>query len=302
MKNLNQIISALLLPAILYSSCQKIDLIPEKNIGEDNLRSAKKISCEVAEFSSLYGSPGNLQNQIHFKKSFANGSINKITSVVYSGGDISNMVTYQLIQKDRTISFIREGTNDTAFVVTLNSNGQVTGTRGGNKPDFNYLPTSFTYSNARLTSMKINFSGKELVSSFNFQNGNLRSIQDQVTADETPGRIEYEYGVGTKVSKQLYFDEPRKFSWNTFTLLQFMGFFPELDGESVRTRTTVYWENNYKAYDRKLINHQIDGNGRLMQYAVSGVADGEISMRYLLDWNCSANAVIGSQETQNTGN
>ena len=184
------------------------------------------------------------------------------------------------------MSVVLEGTADTLFVAVLNQQGKVLYTRDGNKPDFQYLPTSFSYSNDRIASMKINFNGKQLESKFNFSAANVTSIEDVSLTGETPARIEYQYGTGTKIRQQSYFDEPRKFTWNTFTLLQFVGLFPELDGDALRTKTTVYWENNYKIYERQLVNHQVDSEGRLLQYAVSSPTDGLVSMRYFLEWSC----------------
>ena len=289
---MNNIVTRILPVSLLtfaaLTSCQKTNFVATEDLTADLSRSANNKKCEVAEFRSVYGAPGNLQNQMHYQKSYnSNGHINKITAVIYSGGSISNTATFDIVRKQRTISFLKEGTSDTLFVVTLNNKGQVISTANGNKPDFQFLPTTFTYLNDNVSEMKIHFMGKELVSDFKYRDGNLISIEDKSIAGETPGKIEYEYNIGNKVSKQHYFDEPRKFTWNTFTLLQFIGMFPELDGQSLRTRAIVYWENNYKAYDRKIVNHQVDGNGRLLQYAVSAPEDGEISMRYFLDWNCT---------------
>ena len=293
--NLARILPFSLISIAAFTSCQKTNFTASEELTEDLARSANNKKCDAAEFRSVYGATGNLENKVHYQKVYDNrGNITKITAVIHNGGSIATTTSFEIVRKGRTLSFVKEGSSDTAFVVALNNKGQALSTNDGNKPDFQFLPTSFTYSNGMVSTMQIHFIGKELVSDFKFRDGNLIAIEDHALAGEIPGRIEYEYNTGNTVNKQYYFDEPRKFTWNTFTLLQVMGLFPELDGKSLRTRAIVYWENNYKAYDRKIVNHQLDGNGRLLQYAVTSPADGEISMRYFLGWNCSANELIAS--------
>lgn len=293
--NIYRFTSLSTLALILFSSCQKNNLAPSDTIEEDISKANFKKACAVAQYRFVYGAPGNLQDQIVYNKEFdKNGKSGKITAAVYSGGAITGMATYKLEFRKNNLSVVRDGTSDTLFVAEMNSNGKVISTRNGNKPDFQYLPTSFNYSNDRLSMMSIDFAGKQLVTNFNYSGANVTSIEDVAQGGQTPARIEFQYGT-TKVKQQSYFDEPRKYTWNTFTLLQFLGLFPELDGDALRTKTTVYWENNYKIYERHLVNHQVDSEGRLLQYAVSSPTDGEISMRYFLDWNCSvANPVVAN--------
>ena len=281
---------SLLTGSIFFTSCQKNEFIPEVSSQDELLLASNNKSCTVTEFSGMYNNPGQVKDIIYSKAFHANGKLNKITAAVYSGGAIVSSATYSVQWKKDRIALIYDGTADTLLVAVLNQNGRVVTTRDGNKPDFQYLSTSFDYSNNKVNTMKIHFSGTDLLANFHYTNGNITRIDDIGDGSTTPGKIEYQYATGDKIKQQQYFDEPRKFSWNTLTLLQYLGLFPELDGENLRTRTTVDWGNNYIAYDKVLVNHQVDQQGRLMQYAVTDPADGTISCRYSLNWNCSTNA------------
>ncbi len=281
---------SLLTGSILFTSCQKNQFIPDVSTEDELLRASKNKSCAVTEFRCTYNTPEPMQDIVYSKTFHANGKLQKITAAVYSGGAIIGSSTYSVQWKKDRVALIYDGTADTLLVAVLNQNGRVVSTRDGNKPDFEYLPTSFNYSNNKVNAMKIHFSGTDLLANFHYSNGNITRIDDIGDGSTTPGRIEYQYAAGNKIKQQQYFDEPRKFSWNTFTVLQFLGLFPELDGENLRTRTTVDWGNNYIAYDKVLVNHQVDQQGRLMQYAVTDPADGTISCRYSLNWSCATAA------------
>ena len=272
---------------IIFTSCQKNQLAPQESPENELLVASANKSCAVTAFKGMYNTTPNQEEVVYSKTYHGNGKLEKITAAVYSGGAIIGSSTYTIFWKKDRVALIYYGTADTMFVAALNQKGRVVTTRDGNKPDFQYLPTSFDYANNKVNTMKIHFSGTDLLANFHYNNGNISRIDDIGDGSTAPGKIEYQYATGNKIKQQQYFDEPRKFSWNTFTLLQFLGLFPELDGENLRTRTTVDWGNNYIAYDRVLVNHQVDQNGRLMQYAVSDPANGTISSRYFLNWSCS---------------
>jgi hypothetical protein len=282
---------SLITGSIIFTSCQKNQFIAEDSPNNELLRASENKSCAVTDFRCIYNITPTPQEEIIYSRTYhANGKLKNITAAVYSGGGIVGSSTYEVNWKKNRVALIHAGTADTLLVADLNKSGRVITTRDGNRPDFQYLPTSFNYTNDRVNVMKIHFSGTDLLANFHYNNGNITRIDDIGDGSTTPGKIEYQYATGNKIKQQQYFDEPRKFSWNTFTLLQFLGLFPELDGENLRTRTTVDWGNNYIAYDKVLVNHQVDQNGRLMQYAVTDPANGEISSRYFLNWNCSTAA------------
>jgi hypothetical protein len=278
---------SLLTGSLIFSSCQKNQLVPEGTSESELLRTSANKTCAVTEFRGMYNTSPTPQEEIVYSKTYSgNGKVEKITAAIYSGGGIVGSSTYSINWKKDRIALIYAGTADTLLVIELNQKGRVVTTRDGNKADFQYLPTSFDYANNKVNAMKIHFSGTDLLADFHYNNGNITRIDD-IGDGTSPGKIEYQYATGSKIKQQQYFDEPRKFSWNTFTLLQFLGLFPELDGENLRTRTTVDWGNNYIAYDKVLVNHQVDPNGRLLQYAVTDPTDGTISSRYFLNWSCS---------------
>ena len=288
---------SLLAGTLLISSCQKNNFAPENTVSDELARAAENKNCAVTEFRCMYNTTPTPQEEIVYSKTYhSSGKLKNITAAIYSGGANIGSATYSVNWKKNHVALIHDGTSDTLLIAELNKNGKVITTRDGNKPDFQYLPTSFAYSNERLNTMKIHFSGTDLVANFHYSNGNITRIDDMGDGTSAPGKIEYQYATGNKIKQQQYFDEPRKFSWNTFTLLQFLGLFPELDGENLRTRTTVDWGNNYIAYDKILVNHQVDQSGRLMQYAVTDPSDGTISSRYFLNWSCATAANNITQE------
>ncbi|HEX6180735.1 MAG TPA: hypothetical protein VFZ47_05775, partial [Chitinophagaceae bacterium] len=85
---------------------------------------------------------------------------------------------------------------------------------------------------------------------------------------------------------QVYFDEPRGFSWNTFSLMQFAGLLPELQPTTLRTGVKVFWSNNYKVYDVSLGKHQLQG-GTLQSYEVTTFNGSPSSLPYFTDWQCN---------------
>ena len=288
---------SLLASTFIFTSCQKNNFTPEIDEGDELARAAENKNCAITEFRCMYNTTPTPQEEIIYSKTYHNnGKLKNITAAIYSGGANIGSATYSVNWKKNRLALIHDGTTDTLLIAELNRNGKVVSTRDGNKPDFQYLPTLFDYSDNRVNTMKIDFSGKDLLANFHYTNGNITRIDDIGDGSTTPGKVEYQYATGNKIKQQQYFDEPRKFSWNTFTLLQFLGLFPELDGENLRTRTTVDWGNNYIAYDKILVNHQIDQDGRLMQYAITDPADGTISSRYFLNWSCSTAASNVTEE------
>jgi hypothetical protein len=137
--------------------------------------------------------------------------------------------------------------------------------------------------------MHITLAGQTETSYFDYDDkGNLVSISDAPTPSiPVPGKVEYKYATNEKANDQLYFDEPRKFSWNSFTLLQYIGLFPELHPVNLRTSTKVTWGNNYQAYNMDITNQQLDAQGKLISYDVVSPGSTAAINHYNINWSCN---------------
>jgi hypothetical protein len=268
MKKSSAYVSGLILASstILFS-CTKADI--SEDVAE--VTSKKKIDCEITAFRYNTLSENGTVSKYVFQKQIdpSTGRLQQIKAAVYQGGAIMSNITLDVLWGAGSIAFVKSGSaTDTMLVVALNAQGRPASVVAGNAPSADFLPTTFEYSNNRVSAMRISLAGNQLVSRFIYDNkGNCTLIQDESRAGEIPGRIEYTYS-NKKADKQVYFDEPRPFSWNTFSLMQFSGFLNELNPNNLRTAVKVWWGNNYKAYDVQLVNHQVEG-GSLMKYDVS---------------------------------
>lgn len=221
------------------------------------------------------------------------GQVQSLTAGIYSGGAIEDSIPFRLIYGNQSIAFIRrDRPADTILVANLDKKGLVTSTRDGNAPDFNYLPTSFSYRNGKISGMKITLNGTQLSSNFTYdKNGNLLLIQNVSQYGETPGRIEYKYDLSRKAANQIYFDEPRGFSLNTYTLLEYAGLLPTRPS-NLRTGVRVMWEDDYEAYNADILNHQVDAAGNLIQYEMKHAGGDEAVSRFQINWACGSGGDI----------
>ncbi|HYF32034.1 MAG TPA: hypothetical protein VD993_13015 [Chitinophagaceae bacterium] len=285
MKRSSMYVSGLLLASstILFS-CEKTDLVPEN---PETVEKKKDADCEVTAFRYNANTGSGTTNQYVFKRQNdpSTGRLSQIITAVYQGGAITSTLTFDVRWANNSIVFLKAGSaTDTVLVASLNAQGKPIDVVAGNAPDANYLPTSFEYNNTRLSAMKITLGSNLLVSRFAYDGkGNCTSIQDDGQGSMTPGRVEYTYG-NKKADRQLYLDEPRIFSWNTFSLLQFSGLFPELQPAQLRTGVKVFWANNYKVYDVNLVNHHVEG-GNLQRYEVS-FPGSSVTIPYFSDFAC----------------
>jgi hypothetical protein len=264
-------------------SCQKTDVVPDEIISGKG----KKEACVATAFRFTAQNETGAFSQYVFRKEFTGNEVSRITAGIYNGGTITSTASFDVKWAPGQVYFLRSGSaTDTVLVVALNSSGKATSVRAGNAADPNYLPTTFEYSNSRLSKMNITLAGRQLSSNFIYDDkGNNTSIQDVAQGSEVPGRMEFTYSNRKANNGQLYLDEPRIFSWNTFSLLQYAGMFPELTSDRLRTGVKVWWANNYKAYDAQLVNHQVD-KGRLVKYDVT-FAGSTVAIPYYVDWQCS---------------
>src|SRR5688500_18998643 len=200
---------SLLTGSIIFTSCQKNQFIPEVSPEDELLAASKNKSCPVTEFRCTYNTPEPMQVIVYSKTFRPNGKLDKITAAVYSGGAIIGTSTYSVHWKNDRVALIHDGSTDTLLVGMLSQNGRVAATRDGDKPDFQYLSTSFDYSNNKVNTMKIHFSGNDLLANFHYSNGNVTRIDDIGDGNTAPGKIEYQYATGNKINQQQYFDEPR---------------------------------------------------------------------------------------------
>lgn len=281
MKRSSAYVSGLLLAGTtMLFSCKKTDILADN---DQSVVEKKKAACEIASFRYNSGS----ENKYVFQtQKDATGKLQKVTAGVYQGGAIINTTVFDVHWSAGSVAFLRSGTTtDTVLVASLNAQGKPVDVVAGNTPDFNYLPTSFEYNNNRIAAMKIQNAGRTLVSRYQYDDrNNCLAIIDDPQGSEIPGHVEYTYE-NKKADQQLYLDEPRPFSWNTFSLMQFAGLLPELQPTYLRTAVKVFWANNYKAYDVQLVNHQVTG-GKLVKYEVNFGGNSTPNAQFI-DWQCS---------------
>ncbi len=284
MKRSSMYLSTLILASsTILISCEKTDLVPEN----PDTVNKKRSDCEVLAFR--HNQPNGTGSQYIFKKQIdpATGKLQQLTAVAYQGGAPTSSHNFDVHWGANSVAFLKAGSStDTVLVATLNAEGKPVSVTEGNAPDqLNYLPTSFEYNNNRVSAMKITLGGNQLVSRFTYDSkGNCVLIQDDAQGNLTPGRMEFTYD-NKKADQQFYFDEPRGFSWNTFSLMQFAGLLPELQPMYLRTGIKVFWANNYKVYDVSLGNHQVQG-GVLQSYEVTTFNGSSSSIPYFTDWQC----------------
>jgi hypothetical protein len=281
MKRSSAYVSSLLLAGTtMFFSCKKTDILAEN---EEPILKKKKAACEISSFRQNSGS----ENKYVFQKQndAVTGRLQKVTAGVYQGGAIISTASFDVHWSAGSVAFLRSGTTtDTVLVASLNAQGKPVDVVSGNTPDFNYLPTSFEYNNNRLSAMKIQNAGRTLVSRYHYDDrNNCLAIIDDAQGSEIPGHVEYTYE-NKKADQQLYLDEPRPYSWNTFSLMQFAGLLPELQPTHLRTGVKVFWANNYKAYDVQLVDHQLQG-GKLVKYGVNFGGNSAPNPQYI-DWQC----------------
>src|SRR2546430_1656907 len=274
--------------AIILFSCQKADTLKDPDLAGKSSKQ-KKNSCFIASFSY---SNASVPSQTIFKNHYdASGRTTEVDAGVFSGGSVLSTLSLDLKWAAAGIAFTKARTiTDTVLFAFVSKKGQVDRIVPGNQPDPQFLSTSFEYEGNQISALHITIAGKTETSYFNYDNkGNPVSITDAPTADvAVPGRIEYEYATSEKAKQQFYLDEPRKFSWNSFSLLQYIGLFPELQPVNLRTATKVTWGNNYQAYNMKIGNQQLDQEGKLVGYDIIHPQTGNTISHYSVNWKCSS--------------
>ncbi len=273
--------------AFTLFSCQKVNSVRDEI--EDRNHKNKEL-CLISSFS--YSNSANPLQTVFANRYDLSGRSLEVDAGVFSGGAIVANKPFSIKWASNGLAFINANSpNDTILVAYFDRKGRVEKIVSGNAPSQDFLPTTFQYSNNRLASMGITLAGNVLISYFDYDaKGNIVSITDAPTTSvPIPGKVQYAYATNEKAKQQFYFDEPRKFSWNSFTLLQYVGLFPELEPVNLRTSTKVDWGNNYQAYYMNLTNHQLDQNGKLMSYENVSPGGGNTISRYNINWTCNDN-------------
>lgn len=248
----------LLLFILLFSSCYKIDWLG------GNQPPGKKY--EVAECISSMYSPGHpylfVKTYDGFKKypSEINASFFNVrppTDLVHFNLRIVNKGSWiYLINKDNPV--------DTSLFVKLNGNNRIESCYG----DENLSNQQFYYKNNRLVATGLN--GNRFDTCIYDQYGNISYLGwiNQAAGDG----YRYTYDYSRKAKQQFYMDELRRLD-NGFTLLCYLGFFPELNPIHVRTHVDLGTLNGFKYWNKNIFNHQFDSEGKLIKYDVGYFTD-----------------------------
>ncbi len=275
--------------AFTLFSCQKVNSIREDLDEKKN----KNDLCLISSFSYSNSSvPSETIFTNHYDLS---GRSLEVEAGVYSGGTIFTHLNFSVRWTANGIFFLdANAPQDTILFATYDRKGRVQGIFPGNRPNYNFLPTTFEYNNNRVQAMNITLAGNAEASYFDYdQRGNLVSITDAPTTSvPIPGKVEHTYATNEKADDQFYFDEPRKFSWNSFSLLQYVGLFPELQPVNLRTSTKVTWGNNYQAYHMDISNHQIDPKGKLVSYDIMSPGSPTTISHFNINWSCNFSDLV----------
>lgn len=271
--------------------CTKVTQVEALN---DTVASGAKRNvsiCQPISFYSESASGPEIQYTTVFKRwiNSTSGKPDRVLAGISSGGAIVDSILFSLVWEKNRVSFLRDGSpGDTVLVAYIDKNGLPLRIIAGNKPDENFLPTSFQYRSGKISRMLIAFNGSQLVADFYYdKNGNCIRIQEKGDGTYTPGRVEYTYSTSSKASGQIYADEPRGFSWNTYSLAEYSGLLSQNQPVNLRTGTMVVWEDNYVVYDMAIRNHQIDTKGNLISYDVVDPVDNSTATHHTIGWSCS---------------
>jgi hypothetical protein len=286
--------TTLLAGTVFSLSCQKMN-----SANGDEVADKKKPKKDLCLINSFSYSNSYIPTQTIFTNHFdLSGRALEVDAGLFSGGSILSSISLNVTWTTNGIAFFdANDAQDTILVATFDRKGRVDQIIPGNKPNYQFLPTTFTYSKNQLQSMNVTVAGNIETSNFNYDNkGNLVSITDlPTTSVPVPGKVEYGYATNEKATDQFYFDEPRKFSWNSFSLLQYIGLFPELQPTNLRTSTNVTWGNNYQVYQMNIGNHQLDNLGKLVSYDVISPTSGQTISHYNINWSCDNSTFVQTQ-------
>ncbi len=279
---------------ISSSSCTKVnELNPEAEL-QASRQKPQGVVCQSENYSlSAIADPASSTQA--FSKTFdpITGQVKTISAGIYSIMISEHLDMNVHWQKNRVAFTSSSSPSDTILIANFDKKGNLVSIVDGNSPNENFLPTTFQYNGTRLSTMRVQFQGTELVSKFTYdRSGNVTRIQELPSNGTTPGYIEYKYNTGATAGNQIYLDEPRGFNRNTFTLAQYMGWLPSLSPVNVRTQSKVVWEDDYEVHNVYYKNHQTDGSGNLIKYEVASDANSDAYEQHVIGWKCPTTLVV----------
>lgn len=280
---------------VAFSSCSKVEQLNQ----EEEVAALRPVvnagaNCQAVAYTTTNLSDASSSYQT-FQKTLdpATGKVNYIKAGIYSLM-VSEYLEMNLHWQNNRVAFTAASNSaDTILIAHFDKKGLLVSITQGNAPNENYLPTNFQYKNGKLSAMRINFQGSQLVSNFTYdKNGNCKKIQELPLNGQDMGYVEYEYNTGVKATNQVYFDEPRGFTRNTFSLAEYMGWLPGLNPVNLRTHTKVVWEDGYEAHNVYYKNHVTDGTGKLTKYEVAFSPSDASYEKHEINWTCPSTGTI----------
>jgi hypothetical protein len=261
---------------LLLATCNKIDW--------DFFRQQSKKDCDLQSYylTLIDQAP----DPFLFEKKY-NAAGDRITEIKFTFFNLHPVeVPYKLRLAYHGLNIYlinMDNEQDTTMKIFLNSRGRVKKCIGKFVRDF----TEFYYdAKNRLSNIETGFFDDHVLNeTCEYDSyGNILSISRYDNTGVRVGHF-YKYDYSKKTKRQFYLDEPA--SSDDVALLQYLGFFPELDPVHVRTHVRVGLETGSFLWGRYLTNHQFDPKGRLIGYDIANNMDGtDISFQAILNWKC----------------
>lgn len=272
--------TVILLLQLLLAACSKIDWIDVWHGGN------KTQLCDVASFTLGYYS--NQPNPFFFTKTYdPSGKYVKEIDAAFNNVRYPDDLIHcplRVEYKPSKIYFVRmENPFDTVVTACLDYQGRVIRTNSHNW----IFENVFKYRNNRLFSIQNNM----WTDTCEYDTrGNILSMSHYVDYGEYGGIDRngyfYTYDYSKKAKQQAYFEETRDIN-NDFTLMQYMGFFPELNPVNMRISSHNGLKNGY-GFQLYMGNHVLDSKGKLVQYNLLTPPEEnqQVITHALLTWQC----------------
>lgn len=282
MKHVFKWTAVLLLMQVWFTGCSKIDW---NDVWHDGNKTQR---CDAASF--MLGVNSDQVNPFFFTKVYdpSGKYVKEINAAFNNVRYPADLVHYplRLEYKPSKIYFIRmESPFDTVVTAWLNHQGRVsyTSSKGGT------YENTFVYRNNRLFSIQWHTEAFGVTDTCVYDvYGNIMSIAHYESFYGERDGYFYEYDYAKKAKQQVYFEETRNIN-NDFTLMQYMGFFPELNPVNLRTHSKLGLQQGY-GFENYIGNHLLDAKGKLIQYDLltppGTTGDQQIITRAFLTWNC----------------
>lgn len=244
----------------------------------------EKMAKKDCDVQSYYLSFHDVPSPFLFEKKY-NAAGNRITEIAFSFLDYAyDARSYQLrlVYHGKEIYLVDVNNPlDTAMKIYLNARGRVKECFG----NFLVQYTKFDYdAHNRLSNVRYSWGFPTNDTCVYDRYGNILRI----TNDQGGVHVGtfYYYDYSKKGRRQLYLDEPSHVA--DFTLLQYLGFFPELEPVHLRKRVLMGTEAHPYWWNKDIINHQFDAKGRLIRYDMVDSAFGEayLDFQAFINWNC----------------